>query len=53
MWHYIPVKRGTIIFTVWRKTRVNRYKIVGTNTVVVKGKVNMTIYSAIITSALE
>jgi len=53
MWYYIPVKTGTLTFIVWRKIDVNRYKLVETNTVVVKGKVNMTIYPAIITSAEE
>ena len=51
MWHYVPVETGNITFSVWRKTGINRYKIVGTNTIVVQGKVNMTIYPAIITSA--
>ena len=51
MWHYVPVEPGNITFSVWRKIDVNRYKIVGTNTIVVQGKVNMTIYPAIITSA--
>ena len=51
MWHYVPVETGNITFSVWRKIDVNRYKIVGTNTLVVKGKVNMTIYPAIIASA--
>ena len=32
---YIPVKTGTITFSVWRKTGVNRYKVVETSTVVV------------------
>ena len=44
MWHYIPVKTGTVTFSVWRKIDVNRYKVVGTNTIVVNGKVKMTIY---------
>ena len=51
MWHYVPVETGNITFSVWIKIDVNRYKIVGTNTIVVQGKVNMTIYPAIITSA--
>jgi hypothetical protein len=51
MWHYVPVETGNITFSVWRKIDVNRYKIVGTNTLVVKGKVKMTIYPAIIASA--
>jgi hypothetical protein len=51
MWYYIPVKIATVTFSVWRKTGINMYKVVGTNTIVVKGKVNMTIYPAIITSA--
>ena len=51
MWYYIPVKNGTIAFIVWRKTGINMYKVVGTNTTVFKGKVNITIYPAIITSA--
>ena len=51
MWQYIPVETGNITFSVWRKIDVNRYKVVGTNTIVVQGKVNMTIYPAIITSA--
>ena len=38
MWHYVPVETGNITFSVWRKIDVNRYKIVGTNTLVVKGK---------------
>ena len=37
MWYYIPVKTGTITFSVWRKTGVKRYKLVETNTVVVQG----------------
>jgi hypothetical protein len=54
MWHYKPVKTGTIAFGIWRKTHVNNiYKLVGINTVVVKGKVNITIYPAIITSTVE
>jgi len=53
MWHYVPVKTGTVIFTVWRKTDINRYTVVGTNTVVVQGKVNMTMYTAMIISAVE
>ena len=53
MWYYIPEKTGTIIFSVWRKTGINMYKVVGTNTIVVKGKVNITMYPAIITSAVE
>ena len=53
MWYYIPVKTGTITFSVWRKIDVSRYKVVETNTVVVQGKVNMTMYTAIITSAEE
>ena len=52
-WYYIPVKTGTITFSVWRKTGVNRYKVVEISTVVVQGKVNVTIYPAIITSAEE
>ena len=36
MWHYVPVKIGNITFSVWRKIDINRYKVVGTNTVVVK-----------------
>jgi hypothetical protein len=51
MWYYIPVKTGTIAFIAWRKTGINMYKVVGTNTTVFKGKVNITIYPAIITSA--
>ena len=50
MWHYISVNTGTITFSVWRKIEVNRYKLVGTNTIVVKGN-DMTIYPAITTSA--
>jgi len=53
MWYYIPVNTGNITFSVWRKTGVNRYKAVETNIVVVQGKVNMTMYPAIITSAEE
>jgi len=53
MWYYIPVNTGNITFSVWRKTGVNRYKVVGNNTIVVQGKVNMTMYTAIITSAEE
>jgi hypothetical protein len=54
MWHYKPVKTGTIAFGIWRKTHVNNiYKLVGINTVVAKGKVNITIYPAITTSAVE
>ena len=52
LWHYIPVKTGTIAFSVWRKTDINRYKVVGTSTVVVQGKVNMSIYPVINTSAV-
>ena len=37
----------------YRKTGVNIYKIVGNNTIVVHGKVNMTMYTTIITSAEE
>ena len=51
MWHYVPVETGNITFSVWRKIDINRYKIVGTNTIVVQGKVNMRISPAIITSA--
>ena len=51
MWYYIPVKTGTVTFSVWRNTDVNRYQVVGTNTIVVKGKVNITIHPAIIASA--
>ena len=51
MWYYIPIKTGTVTFSVWRKTDINMYKVVGTNTIVVKGKVNITISPAIITSA--
>ena len=51
MWYYIPIKTGTVTFSVWRKTGSNMYKVVGTNTIVVKGKVNITIYPAIIASA--
>ena len=43
MWHYEPVKTGNITFSVWRKIDVNRYKVVGTNRVVVKGNDNMAI----------
>ena len=43
MWHYIPIKTGNITFSVWRKIDVNRYKVVGTNRVVVKGNDNMAI----------
>jgi hypothetical protein len=43
MWHYEPVKTGDITFSVWRKIDVNRYKVVGTNRVVVKGNDNMAI----------
>ena len=53
MWYYIPVKTGTVTFSVWRKIDVSRCKVVGTNTVVVQGNVNMTMYTAIITSAEE
>ena len=53
MWYYIPVKTGTVTFSVWRKIDVNRYKVVGTNAIVVRGKVNITMYPAIITSAVE
>ena len=53
LWHYVPVKSGTVTFSVWRKTPVNRYKVVGTNTVVINGKVNMTMYPAMIISAVE
>ena len=53
MWYYIPVKTGNVTVIVWRKTGVKRYKVVGTNTIVVQGKDNMTIYPAIITSAEE
>jgi hypothetical protein len=28
MWHYIPVKTGTIAFSVWRKIDISRYKVV-------------------------
>ena len=52
MWHYIPVKTGTVTFSVWRKTGINRYKVVGTHAIVVQGKVNITMYPAIITSAV-
>ena len=41
MWHYVPVNTGNITFSVWRKIDVNRYKVVGTNRVVVKGNDNM------------
>jgi len=51
MWHYVHVETGNITFSVWRKTGINMYKVVGTNTIVVKGKVNITIYPAIIASA--
>ena len=51
MWHYVPVETGNITFSVWRTTGINMYKVVGTNTIVVKGKVNITIYPAIIASA--
>jgi len=44
MWHYIPVEKGTITFSVWRTIDGNSYKVVGTNTVVVNGKVKMAIY---------
>jgi len=53
MWYYIPVKTGNVTFSVWRKTGVNRYKVVGTNTIVVQGKVNMSMYTAMIISAVE
>jgi hypothetical protein len=53
MWNYISVKTGIIVCTVWRKISISRYKVVGTNTIVAKGKVNKTIYPAIITSAVE
>jgi hypothetical protein len=53
LWHYVPVDSGTIKFSVLRKTSVNSYKVVGTNTVVIKGKGNMTIYPAMIISAVE
>ena len=53
MWHYIPVKTGTVTFSVWRKTDANRYRVVGTNTITVNGNDDMTIYLAIITSAVE
>ena len=53
MWNYIPVKTGIIVCTVWRKISISRYKVVGTNTIVAKGKVNKTIYPAIIASAVE
>ena len=43
MWHYEPVNRGTVTFSVWRKTYVNRYKVVGTNAIVVQGN-DVTIY---------
>jgi hypothetical protein len=43
MWYYIPVKTGTVTFSVWRKIDVNRYKVVGTNRIVVKGNDNMAI----------
>ena len=36
LWHYVPVDSGTIKFSVWRKISVNSYKVVGTNTVVIK-----------------
>ena len=52
MWHYIPVKTGTITFSVWRKIDISRYKIVGSNTVVVKGN-DMTMHTAMIISAVE
>jgi hypothetical protein len=41
MWHYEPVNSGNITFSVWRKIDVNRYKVVGTNIIVVKGNDNM------------
>ena len=51
MWHYVPVKIGNITFSVWRKIDINRYKVVGTNTVVVKGNDNMaTLFSLCSTS---
>jgi len=53
MWYYIPVKTRTVTFSVWRKTLVNRYKVVGTNTVIVKGNDDMTIYPAITSTAVE
>ena len=53
MWYYIHIKTGTVTFSVWRKTGVNRYKVVGTNTIVVQGKVNMSMYTAMIISAVE
>ena len=43
MWHYEPVNSGNIAFSVWRKIDVNRYKVVGTNRIVVKGNDNMAI----------
>jgi hypothetical protein len=43
--------KGTINTII--QTTVNSYKVVGTNTVVIKGKVNMTIYPAMIISAVE
>ena len=54
MWHYVPVKIGNITFSVWRKIDINRYKVVGTNTVVVKGNDNMaTLFSLCSTSCKE
>ena len=48
MWHYIPVQTGTVTFSVWRKIDVNRYKVVGTNAIVVNGKVKITIYLGVL-----
>jgi hypothetical protein len=54
MWHYVPVKTGTIAFSVWRKTHTNRYKVVGTNKVVVKDNDNMaTLFSLCSASCKE
>ena len=54
MWHYVPVQTGTIAFSVWRKTHSNGYKVVGTNTVVVKGNANMaTLFSLCSASGKE